>query len=403
MGTLEVILSSAVTAALINWIGGNKSNRLQFIISEQKKWRKDIKRIIRKIEKSDVTNMRHSLTELKSNLNSYGYHKSNEYPPAELLDFLKDEHIWKEIDELEQAIEKSEDEEVEKHKRTLIYYLLLLLKFNWERSKKEAKVPIQMLSAVITFGLALFFMLLSAHTLAEIKENMYESVVFVILYSMLYFLSWVSYIIEQLKWFRRYKWYKIYESYIISVSLIVYCIYIFNCIIDLGKVEAVIAAFFMIIAYTISLFYPFTRNYIFVEYDEKINEILCTNQITIYAKKTKYLTFRMKMALSKYNLKMEFVDQNICSEISKTLDLVIEKTVSERKQALKILKKRYYPGYIWGNFMNRKNKKCNGNYLKEYIKKKPQSCRIVVKYEKDEKAFYSIGMDGKLWGQWIES
>lgn len=53
------------------------------------------------ISMADKDNIQQPLTALKCNLNGYGYHLHGQYPSEEMLDYFKDEHIWKEIDGIE--------------------------------------------------------------------------------------------------------------------------------------------------------------------------------------------------------------------------------------------------------------------------------------------------------------
>ena len=46
MSLIEVLLSSAVIVAVIQYFQGEKNNKLQYITEERAKWRKEIKEII---------------------------------------------------------------------------------------------------------------------------------------------------------------------------------------------------------------------------------------------------------------------------------------------------------------------------------------------------------------------
>ena len=77
---LNILLSSAVIVALIEWISKNKSNYLQHITNNRAEWRKSLKDISVKLYKSDKRTIGSVFTELKVNLNSYGLHPSGNYP-----------------------------------------------------------------------------------------------------------------------------------------------------------------------------------------------------------------------------------------------------------------------------------------------------------------------------------
>lgn len=68
--------------------------------------------------------MRLSVLYLEVNINSYGKVLEDDYE--------KDSHIWREIEELKRIDKKKE---FNVHKELLIYYLSLMLKEDWERSK----------------------------------------------------------------------------------------------------------------------------------------------------------------------------------------------------------------------------------------------------------------------------
>lgn len=134
MNFFELILSSAVVVAVINMIIQNKNNKLQYITNERSNWRKELKEISVKLQQAEMPEqMESSLLELKNRINSYGQH-FGEYPPVEKMDFLKDEHIWRIIDDIEKGMGN-----FEKNKKKLLECIGLLLKFDWERAKKEVK------------------------------------------------------------------------------------------------------------------------------------------------------------------------------------------------------------------------------------------------------------------------
>lgn len=64
------------------------------------------------------------LVQLKTRINAYGLNS---------IEVLEDAHIWRQIRKLE-AYEKKEYDDL---KNQLILYLSLLLKYDWERSKKK--------------------------------------------------------------------------------------------------------------------------------------------------------------------------------------------------------------------------------------------------------------------------
>lgn len=97
MSLIEVLLSSAVIVAVIQYFQGEKNNKLQYITEERAKWRKEIKEIISEIRIADFQTIEKCLTDLGKHLNAYGYCPDGKYEKNN-LDFFQDEHIWREMD-----------------------------------------------------------------------------------------------------------------------------------------------------------------------------------------------------------------------------------------------------------------------------------------------------------------
>ncbi len=110
----------AVLSAILVFVNNSKRNQLDYITRERSEWRKKIENIIEELQ--DVSSHEGVLARLKSQINPYGYNLEikNTKPY-----FMKDGHIWDSIVDC-----KYED---------TIYFLELLLKYDWERRKQEAK------------------------------------------------------------------------------------------------------------------------------------------------------------------------------------------------------------------------------------------------------------------------
>lgn len=130
---MEIIFSSTVIVALItgifSFISSKKQDALQYITAERKIWREEIRDIAKRISNADKKNMKKILVELKVRLNPYGQYYSKEYS--------NDYHIWEVIHKLENK--DTCDDCYHKLRDLLVDYLALLLKYDWERSKDEAK------------------------------------------------------------------------------------------------------------------------------------------------------------------------------------------------------------------------------------------------------------------------
>lgn len=127
------ILTSSVISSLIavisNILLNQKNNSLEYITSERTAWRQEIREIAEEIEKADESNINIPLTKLKVRINAYDYFEQNQQD-------LGDYDLWKFINMLEEA----SSERYKLIKNNLIMLISLMLKYDWERSKKEVKI-----------------------------------------------------------------------------------------------------------------------------------------------------------------------------------------------------------------------------------------------------------------------
>lgn len=167
MELLGIILSSAVISALVSYISNSQNNQLKYITSERSGWRKEIKDIAGNLVdcKKYKGKAKRLLQDLKLRINAYGRRPDSQYPEDICLDCFKDEHIWKEID----AIEKGED--FKEHRNRLNHYLGLLLKFDWERSKREAKAAKKCWGLGIVYLLVIIIYVVLKQNLSLISEE----------------------------------------------------------------------------------------------------------------------------------------------------------------------------------------------------------------------------------------
>lgn len=145
--TIEQIVSivsaigiSAIVSAIITFVQNNKKNNLDFVTKERSEWRKKLKEILSEL--SDDKEKESAIIKLKSEINPYGKDmESKNTKPY----YMKEGHIW---DLLASGKEVDFDR--------LAFYIELLLKFDWERSKREVSYnPIKVINRVLNF--LLFF------------------------------------------------------------------------------------------------------------------------------------------------------------------------------------------------------------------------------------------------------
>lgn len=137
---LELSAITAIVGAVISYVTFHKNSRLNYITQERKEWREDIRKIAEEIEQCPYKNRKKVLAKLKTRINAFGSCEDNK---------LKDSHIWDQI----KKIENCEKSEYEANRETLILFLSLLLKDDWERAKKE--VTGEPVKGVLAFGMIL--------------------------------------------------------------------------------------------------------------------------------------------------------------------------------------------------------------------------------------------------------
>lgn len=96
---ISIVLGSTVIAAifsgLVSYIISKRQGNLQYITSERKEWREEIRKIAIKLNGATYEETIFLLTKLKVRINAFG--KS-----GILTDFKADAHIWELIGEIEE-------------------------------------------------------------------------------------------------------------------------------------------------------------------------------------------------------------------------------------------------------------------------------------------------------------
>ncbi|ORO77258.1 hypothetical protein B7708_05245 [Streptococcus oralis subsp. dentisani] len=118
----------AVLSAFLTFINSSKKNKLDFITKERSEWRIEIKSII--VDLLGGNNRKNALSRLETQLNPYGRYISKE---DRYNFYMNDGHIWELIDNFDYS---------NRSVKILTKYLEILLKYDWERSKREIKVDV---------------------------------------------------------------------------------------------------------------------------------------------------------------------------------------------------------------------------------------------------------------------
>ena len=131
---IVIIFSSTVIAtsisAIFTYLQNRKNSNLQYITLERKAWRDELRSISEEIWNADIENIDSVMVKLKVRVNAYGnFNKS----------IFQDAHIWRIIKYLELNTAEKTDEDFAECKRLLLQSISLLLKFDWDRTKREVK------------------------------------------------------------------------------------------------------------------------------------------------------------------------------------------------------------------------------------------------------------------------
>lgn len=132
---ITTILTSTVVStiflALSNIFIDQRKRSAEYITNERAKWRNDIRKISSEIMEADETNLFKPLTELKVRINAYDkYYKD--------IRIKNDTLIWICIECCEENCKDIELLNI--YKKNLVLYLSLMLKYDWDRSKKEVEI-----------------------------------------------------------------------------------------------------------------------------------------------------------------------------------------------------------------------------------------------------------------------
>lgn len=117
---------STVIGTIFNFIQSNKRNQLDYVTEERSKWREKLKEIILELNEDSEETKKKAISKLKIQINPYGNKIEIKNTKAY---FMKEGHIW-------DLLEK--EDSIDYAKLTL--YIELLLKYDWERSKREVAI-----------------------------------------------------------------------------------------------------------------------------------------------------------------------------------------------------------------------------------------------------------------------
>ncbi len=394
MDVLQIVLSSVVIVALINMAMQYKSSQLQYVMCEREKRRNDIKKCAEELGNANKDDIKKILSLLKANLNAYGCHNSNSYPIDLKLNFLLDEHIWKEINLLEQEYQKSnclDEEAINKHKENLIVFLSQLLTFDINKSTAEISD-----NRISTVSVVLFITSIIANLYFISKQQTNVNYIQIFIFLVVpYLLIWIPYWLEVPNILKTVKWYKKFLLYLICwCTGIVFAfieILTFRLSYSLDIIFPAITMFLLIISMFCAFIYVMSKKNMYKIYDDTIMRILGINQMLIFGWGSSFSLLRTTdfFAECGINCCVRYGDNSILND--QMFILYYNGLSSEEK----------VNGLNWRAKISYKFHKKEDIY--NFIKMKPSRCKLIVKYEVEKGLNkFSLGYQKKEWMDWIE-
>lgn len=389
MGIIEVLLSSVVIVALIEYVSKNKSNSLQYVTSARSDWRNDMKQTACRLYQADREQVGEVFAELKVNLNGYGFFPSlSQYPDDKQLDFFKDEHIWKQIAYIEEKMYGWQDETFTMEKNKVNEYITSLLKFDWERTKQEVKTKSTFLLFVVLYlGVhlpALYFFQGDQGLMNQINTQLMP-IACIILSLVIVCLPYVVYEADILHFG---KWYKYLTFYIGT--------WILGIILDLcglGVLSFGSSKMGVWISYTIwivavivlgfIMFYAFSYKLVYLKYDQAVRRIMGCELVVCYNCQTGVISYTKGFLINDFlaQLNLDFSERELPEQIDDMIDLICSPDHKILKKPEHLLRAS---SRIWFNLSKK-------NDVKIFIKEKPKRCRLIFKYSIDSKDHYAVG------------
>lgn len=126
-------------SSLFSWNSGKESRKISSITDQRANWRKNILKISDDINKSrSIENLQEIIQPLKTIINPFG--KSYEIETVyKIRDFQNDRYVWDALFLIDKIGDKTQNINLKEYKDRLQYRLAILLKYDWERSKKEVQ------------------------------------------------------------------------------------------------------------------------------------------------------------------------------------------------------------------------------------------------------------------------
>lgn len=387
MGIFEVLLSSAVIVALIEYISKNKSNNLQYITSARSEWRKAMKQTACRLYQADRGNIGEVFAELKVNLNGYGFFPSfDQYPADKQLDFFRDEHIWKQIAYIEENMYCWEEETFTREKNKVNKYITSLLKFDWERTKQEVKSKSLILLCTVLY-LCVHIPVLhlfpgDKSLIGQISEQIIPITCIVLaLISVC-----LPYLVNEAKILQFGKWYKYLtfniSSWIIGIFLEAGGLWRLSACSDHSEYWTyyVTGAAAFIITIGI-MFYIFGHKIVFLDYDRAVRRIIGCDSVICYHCGTGILADFKGFVVNDFfaQLNLDFSERELPEQMDDMIELICSSENHILKEQEQLLRFGSRIRFIFKSD------------IKKFVKEKPKRCKLIFKYTSGSEERYAVG------------
>lgn len=157
-------LLTGIITTIANYFHSNRQSKISNIVEERAAWRERIRGIALKLNSKEL--VQDAITELKVNINPYGkfgYVTPDKFNTDEEFWINNDGYVWASITDVERSIHNGIYDETKVC--TLIEALGVLLKLDWERSKKE--IQGEKFKRWLQFGVLLYYVIFLTVVLAS--------------------------------------------------------------------------------------------------------------------------------------------------------------------------------------------------------------------------------------------
>lgn len=357
---LQILLSSALVAGVFNIVIKNREFKLKYITGARIEDKNKLINLVEELAQvSSKGKLQTVINRLKPLLNGYG--KKEKYEEDIKLDIVRDEHIWKILDEIEKTSKYRK-----RHRDKLINYLTLRLQFEEEKIEKEVKPEYSfvLFNLIYIMGVAI-----GVFQLRQIKGiNQQIIICYAAILLVWYLPLLLVYIIKKMKMFQTRNWYRD-VGWLTAILIVGYFLVV---IVDtLFMLEWFANAIYWYLGLTMKMIGVIgmflaelnARN-MYVEYNRRVSQFMGEWKITLYQYKEGWEVSRLTDTLSKWNVYYDFI-------ATKEKEFDYASIISKLAEGEKILKH-----WNW-----RLEKKKSFEEKVKYLNKHPRKVSLICQYK----------------------